>query len=299
MGKQFEIDYTKAKADDKCVYQGNNYRISILTERLVRLEYSPTGAFVDAPTQLVKQRDLGYPEFRVNQDANYIEIVTKYFKLSYYKRQPFEGTKVDPMKNLRITLNSMEKDKQRDWYYKNPEARNMNGNMVSTDVPTNKILNRGLFSLEGFASIDDTPSKILNTDGTFINRNPGTIDIYVFMYDTDFKQALQDYYKLTGYPELIPRYALGNWWSRNTTYSDTSLDELLNNFDKKKIPLSILLLDKDWHYRSVGDKKDLRTGFTFNKELFPNPKATIDKLHSKNIRVGLNINPTEGIFPHE
>ena len=299
LGKQFEVDSKKALSELKTIYKGTNYRISIITERVVRLEYSPKGNFVDAPTQLIRNRNLGFPEFRVNQDANYIEIVTRYFKLTYFKRQPFEGTKIDPMKNLKITLMSNEKDRQRDWYYLHPEARNMNGNMVGVDVPVNRMLNKGLYSLEGFASIDDTPNKILNSDGTLVDRPENTIDIYVFMYDKDYRQALLDYFKMTGFPELIPRYALGNWWSRNTDYNDEKLDDLVRHFEKKKIPLSILLLDNDWHYRNVGDKKALKSGFTFNKSLLPNPKETFNRLHSKNIRIGLNINPTEGLFPHE
>ena len=213
LGKQFAIDDSKARAEDKAIYKGPNYRISVITERVVRLEYSPSGNFVDAPTQLIQRRNLGYPNFRVNQDQNFIEITTKYFKLTYLKRQPFVGTKVDPSKNLKITLMSRDPSRQRDWYFNHPEARNMNGNMVSIDVPCDKSLKRGLYSLEGFASINDTPNKLLNIDGTMKEREPGTIDVYVFMYDQDFKQALLDYYNMSGFPELIPRYALGNWWS--------------------------------------------------------------------------------------
>ena len=165
LGKQFEVNYKDAVAESKAIYKGTNYRITIISERVVRLEFSPSGNFVDAPTQLIRKRNLGYPEFKVNQDTNFIEITTKYFKLLYAKRQPFSGTKMDPMKNLRITLMSREKDRQRDWYYDHPEARNMNGNMVAIDVPGSKVLNRGLYSLEGFASINDTPNKILNPDG--------------------------------------------------------------------------------------------------------------------------------------
>ena len=130
-------------------------------------------------------------------------------------------------------------------------------------------------------------------------REPGTIDVYVFMYDQDFKQALLDYYKMTGFPELIPRYALGNWWSKNIDYNEQTVKELIRRFEKKKIPLSILLLDNDWHYRNVGEAKGLKTGFTFNKSLFQDPKQTIDYIHSKGIRLGVVTNPEEGIYPHE
>ena len=35
---------------------GNNYRITVLTDRLIRMEYSQTGQFVDLPTQVVTNR---------------------------------------------------------------------------------------------------------------------------------------------------------------------------------------------------------------------------------------------------
>ena len=43
----------------------------------------------------------------------------------------------------------------------------------------------------------------------------------------------------------------------------------------------------------------MRTGFTFNKELFPDPGSTIARIHRRNIRVGLQINPTEGFHPFD
>ncbi len=299
LGKQFAVNYKNAQGESKAIYKGKNYRITIITERVIRLEFSPTGQFVDAPTQLIKNRNLGYPDFRVNQDANFMEVITKYFTLTYVKNQPFSGGKGGSSKNLKITLMAREKDRQRTWYYNHPEARNMNGNLVSIDIPTNKILNRGLYSLEGFCSIDDTPNKILSPNGTLEERPPDSVDVYVFMYDRDFKQALLDYYKLTGFPELIPRYALGNWWCKNTDYNEDGIEQLLHNFEKKKIPLSIILLDNDWHYRNVGNNLGLKTGFSFNKSLIENPKDIIKYVHSKNIRFGLKVNPEEGFFPHE
>ena len=299
LGKQFEVDYSRAKSDDKTTVKGNNFRITVITERIVRLEYSPSGAFVDRPTQLVVRRNLGYPEFQVHQDGQYVEITTKYFHLVYAKRQPFIGTKVDPAKNLKITLLSHERDRNKDWYYGHPEARNMLGNFIAVDVPVEKKLCRGLYSLDGFCSIDDSNNKVILEDGTLADPPKNHTDIYVFMYDRDFKQALFDYFKLTGSPALIPRYALGNWWSRNVTYDDLSTTQLIKNFEKKKIPLAVMLFDHDWHYRNVGEFTALKTGYTFNNTLFKDPKAMIDKFHKRGIRVGLCINPEGGFFPHE
>ncbi len=299
LGKQFEVDYSRAASDKKVVVQGENYRFSVITERVVRLEFSPSGNFNDRPTQLIKNRNVGLPDFSVRQDANVVEITTKYFSLNYIKGQPFVGSKVDPMKNLKITLLSRERDRSKDWYVGHPEVRNMLGNMVGVDVDIPLNMQKGLYSLDGFVSIDDSFSKIIMEDGTFEEPISNYLDMYVFMYDKDFKKALFDYFKITGAPALIPRFALGNWWSRNIQYDEQSTKELIRHFEKKKIPFSVMVFDHDWHLRNVGDFKDLKTGFTFNPELFPNPQSMINEFHRRGIRVGLCINPMNGIYPHE
>lgn len=298
LGKQFKQDYDTARSLDKAIVVGNNYRFTVLTERLIRLEYSPSGIFCDAPTFLVKNRNFPLCNFRVKQDPTFLEITTKYFSLSYLKGQPFIGTNIDPMKNLKITLMAKETDRQKSWYYNNPEVRNVLGNMVAVDVNIDKTLTKGLYSFDGFSSVDDSNNKAIAMDGT-TKEKEDNVDIYVFMYDNDFLLALKDYYDLTGYPELIPRYALGNWWSKNTTYSDENINELIKTFEKKKIPLAVFLFDNDWHYRNVDKYKDLKTGFSFNKSLYKEPKEMIEYFHKRGIRVGLCVNPTEGIFPHE
>ncbi len=299
LGKQFEVDYGKATSDKKAIVQGPNYRISVISERVVRLEFSPSGQFNDKPTQLIKKRNIGLPDFSVRQDANIVEVTTKYFALSYIKGQPFIGSKVDPMKNLKITLLSRERDRSKDWYVGHAEARNMLGNMVGVDVNIPRNLQKGLYSLDGFASFDDSYGKIICEDGTLANPPENHMDIYVFMYDMDFKQALFDYFKMTGAPALIPRYALGNWWSRNIQYDDQSVKELVRKFERKKIPISVMLFDHDWHIREFGDQKELKTGFTFNNKLFEDPKSMINDFHRRGIRVGLVVNPTNGIYPFE
>ena len=49
-------------------------------------------------------RSFTYPNYQVKQDNKFLEITTKYFRLTYVKEMPFTGSKVDPMKNLKITL---------------------------------------------------------------------------------------------------------------------------------------------------------------------------------------------------
>lgn len=290
LGEQFRLNVARTQAKHANIVAGTHYRFTVLTPRVIRLEYSATGVFTDAPTELIWYRDLPNTKFKTNENGNNLEIITDYFKLTYIKEQPFAGNKVNPSANLKVELLNTD----RSWYFGHPEVRNFG--LPKTTLDDANIKQKGLYSADGIASIDDSQSRIFNEDGTSALRGSEEIDIYLFMYNQDFEEALKDYYELTGYPALIPRYALGNWWSRNNNYDDLELKELVDNFEKKEIPLSIVVLDKDWHKRAYNGKKHLKTGFTFNDEYFKDPKAMIDYLHGKGIRLGLNINPVEGLY---
>ena len=60
-----------------------------------------------------------------------------------------------------------------------------------------------------------------------------------------------------------------------------------------------MLFDHDWHIRNIGETKNLKVGYTFNSELIKDPKFAISEFHRRGIRVGLVLNPTGGIYPHE
>ena len=77
------------KALDKVIFKGNKYRITVLTERLVRLEYDPNGVFVDYETPIIKNRLFDYPQFIIKQDQTYFRVETKYFTLTYVKEASF------------------------------------------------------------------------------------------------------------------------------------------------------------------------------------------------------------------
>ena len=298
LGDQFALDLNKAIANPACVLKGDKYRITVLTERLVRLEYSAEGVFEDKPTELVWYRNLPKPKFNVINNKHNLVIETKYFSLTYTKEAPFQGSALSKTANLKIELTGVDKT----WYYGHQEIKNFGAPVLQQNGASDDNLEfnmKGLYSLDGFACIDDSNSNILNARGNCFTRANKVIDLYVFMYGTDFSLALKDYYLITGFPALIPRYALGNWWSRNDTYNDQSIDDLMDNFDTHHIPISVLMLDKDWHIRIQHNGNRLRTGFTFNGDLFKNPTELVEKVHKRGIKLGVNINPMEGFYPIE
>ena len=295
LGPSFHINTSVLMSRPEAVMQGERYRFTVLTERLIRLEYSPTGEFNNYQTELVTNRLFAVPKYVKKEDASYLEIETDYFILSYAKNSDFNTGPVQPDKNLRVVV----KETGLKWYYKNPEAKNYYGNDICVEIPHGeKDENKGLFSVDGFVSFDDSKNLRIDENGMIMNPIQGNIDIYLFVYNKDFGMCVQDYFKLTGMPALIPRYALGNMWSRDKAYTDENVRTLLDKFQKKDIPISVVLLDKDWHIRQ--DANGIHSGgFTFNRELIPDPKALIDNLHSRGVKIGLSVDPKDGFHTYD
>ena len=274
LGDQFRFDLNKSTANKDCIFKGDKYRITVLTERLVRLEYNENRMFEDYPTELVWYRNFKKPEFEVNESNRVLKIKTKYFDLKYIKERNFYGGKLNPTKNLKIDLLSNGKA----WYYGHPEVRNYDASVFGIENSTNKKFSKSLYSLDGFASIDDSKSSIILENGVFKKRDNSGIDIYVFLYGTDFYYCLSDYFMITGYPPLIPRYALGNWWDKDDFYSEIEVAKIVKKFEDNNIPISLFVLNK-WQ---------VENDFTFS-ELYKDSTTIPVYLHSKNIKLGLSI----------
>lgn len=295
LSNHFAIDYNNAISKKDAIFRGTNYRITILSERLIRLEYDANGVFLDKPTEFARFRNFDVPEFTVEENNKTLFIKTKYFALQYIKEKPFIGPKYAPDQNLKITLQNSDKI----WYFNHPEARNFGGAKISLDNNIKDPLKKGLYSTDGFASFDDSKSLIYLEDGSLIKSDQARIDTYLFIYRRDFGLCLKDYFSLTGYPPLIPRYALGIWWNKDIIYSAEDTKKLVKIFNEHDIPLSVLLLNEFWHIKDKNNLYKYKTGYTFNSELFPKPYEFINYMHERGIRVGLNIDPIEGINSHE
>ena len=291
-----KIDQTNAISKKEAIFQGKYYRITVLSDLLLRLEYASDSKFLDRPTELVINRNFDVPQMDVQEDEKFLVITTKYFKLQYIKEKPFQGSKIAPDANLKVSLNNTGKI----WYYNHPEARNFNGSAFSLDDTEGNVkLEKGLYSTDGFATLDDSKTLVIDDEGGLIKRDAIRTDIYLFMYKRDFGLWLRDYFHLTGNPPLLPRYALGIWWNKNQAYSFEDIKDLVNLFKKYQIPLSVLLLGENWHIKDPKNPQELKTGFTFDSDNFPDPNNLTSYLHDNAISLGLNIDPHEGIKPHE
>ena len=259
-------------SSNRHIVKGNTYRFTILTPRLIRIEYNKAGIFEDRATSLVVNRNFPDCKFNMTTDEHSITIVTEYFTLKYLKESPITA------KTIKVIVNGTDKE----WTPAYQDYKNYGSIGYSLDNLDGKFkLSKGLYSVDGVTSIDDSVNLVIDNE-IFIKREP-TTDIYLFVYRQDLGLCLQDYFTLTGYPPMIPRYALGCWWYKNDRYNMYDIDEILKKFDDNNIPISVFLLGDKWHNNIKNYMYD-QTLFDLN---------SLKKYYqSKQQRFGLTINPS-------
>ena len=103
-GSIFRTNIDKAKSISINTFTGKKYRITILSNVLIRFEYSETGTFNDYPTFFASNRSFGKPKYTVEEDNQVLVIKSENFILQYYKEKPFIGNRLTPDQNLKVTI---------------------------------------------------------------------------------------------------------------------------------------------------------------------------------------------------
>lgn len=306
MNGQVLDEHFRVPLDGACepgaVFRGDCWRICVLTACLIRFEYSPGGVFIDRPSQRVLNRKFPLPSFSVQDSEELLVIDTGRVRLSYDKN-PFSrnglsaeifGSGIHYGNRWHYGIEREEEFISR-LNYKGT-ARTLDNCDGATD------LEDGIISKHGFAVLDDSASLLLRDDG-FVEQRAGAgsaVDFYLFAYGRDFKTALADFYTLTGPVPVLPRWALGNWWSRYYAYRQDEYLELMDRFKSEQVPFSVAVIDMDWHKTAVPERFGSGwTGYSWNRELFPDPETFLAELHRRGMRTTLNLHPADGIRPFE
>lgn len=289
--EHFRLALKPAAQPDAIVHAGHA-RFTVLTDRLIRLEFHPGGQFEDRASQAFWYRAQPVPPFSANTSGDTLEIETAHLRLVY--RDPAgQGFTPD---TLWITL----KDTGTIWRPGDKADDNLLGTTRTLDnVNGYAPLEPGLMSRAGWALVDDSTTLVFNDAGWIEPRQPGGTDWYFFGYGHAYKACLQDYCRVSGHMPMIPRWILGNWWSRYWAYTQDELVQLIQDFEAHDIPLSVCIIDMDWHITETHNASSGWTGYTWNRELFPDPDGLIRYLHQKGLKTALNLHPAEGIHPHE
>lgn len=119
---------------------------------------------------------------------------------------------------------------------------------------------------------------------SFYSEMGDQIDYY-FMNGTSMDDVIGQYRTLTGKAQVMPKWAMGFWQSRERYKTQDELEGALKEFRKRKIPIDNIVMD--WSYWKV----DQWGSHEFDPERFPDPDGMIETVHDNNARILISVWP--------
>ena len=314
---------TNPVAAPEAVVVCGNARFTVLTSRLIRMEWAEDGVFEDNGTLGIINRRLEVPVFKKTTGRNGATIRTDDLTLVYKGPGRFDSGNLSVEFSMPDAAAPKGVRKVR-WTPGADDGANLLGTFRTLDgcKGFDQInfrgdpYEKGLLSRDGWAVVDESGRHLLVEDdsswGAWVapRLSGDRIDWYIFAYGHDYKQALSDFTRIAGRIPLPPKYVFGYWWSRYWQYSDFEFINLGREIRSRGIPIDVMVIDMDWHdIRTLRSSKNSPkdefgepvgwTGYTWQKELFPDPESTLKQLHRMNLRTSLNLHPASGIQPYE
>ena len=284
-------------------------RFTLLTDRLLRLEWAADRVFEDRATLAVVNRALPAVKHTVKTRGQTLTLRTGALELRYTDDgKPFHRDNLavaftvagaaaewhpgqKDKQNLGATLRTLDcirGDQREIW------APNKKGAMVPTGKFERVNLGAGFVSRSGWALIDDSRNVLIGGRPEWVQPRPAgeRRDWYFFAHGHDYKGALRDAAAVFGRQPLPPRFALGYWWSRYWAYTDREIEELVSQFNRYQVPLDVMVIDMDWHLPGW-------TGYTWDRRYFPDPAEFLKWLKDNGLKITLNLHPADGVARHE
>ena len=292
-------------ANKKNIVFWRDYRVTVLSDRLFRIEKSKNQVYRDEATLSVWYRNMPVTEYAFSGEKDKATIKTKSVTLVLKPRRS-ECEIIIGDKTLRIT-----NEGNLGGTYRTLDRCN-GDRFIGDHGKWHRVdLGYGVCSTTGVAVLDDSKTICLGDDGKPFDKKADGTDEYVFAFGDNYREAVKALYSITGYVPMIPRFALGNWWSRYHAYSDREYLALMSKFENENVPFTVATVDMDWHYSTTTDQEfkitergladayhgytSGWTGYTWNRHLFPDYKKFLKVLNDKNLKVTLNLHPHSGV----
>ena len=284
MLKKSLIAKTNAKANDRQIVIIGNVRITYLTPRLIRIE---KGVFTDLASFSIWFRNFEAGEFSAINVNGEIVVETSEVIFNIKNGKPYSVYFKDSKKTELFSA-----------------QKNLKGTRRTLDETAGKVkLDEGLITENGAYLFNDSKSMLLDENGKFVKREGG-YDYYAFAYGKNYRETIKAFYKISSPVPLVPRFALGVWWSRYHAYTQKEYLDLMKKFKDDKIPLTVATVDMDWHWvHDIKSKFGVDyggwTGYSWNTELFPDYREFLSKLKEDNLHITLNLHPADGVHCYE
>lgn len=108
---------------------------------------------------------------------------------------------------------------------------------------------------------------------------------YYFVYGDSMDEIIKGYRTLTGKSQVMPKWAMGFWQSRERYKTQDEIVGVLNEFRDRKIPIDNIVLD--WNYWP----ENAWGSHEFDKSRFPDPKGMVDAIHAMNGKMMISVWP--------
>lgn len=108
---------------------------------------------------------------------------------------------------------------------------------------------------------------------------------YYFIYGENIDEVISGYRTITGKSQIMPKWAMGFWQSRERYRTQDELLSTLARFRKLNIPIDNIV--QDWSYWPV----DAWGDHEFDPERFPDPKGMVDSVHVMNAKIMISVWP--------
>ncbi len=108
---------------------------------------------------------------------------------------------------------------------------------------------------------------------------------YYFIYGQTMDGVISGYRTLTGKAQVMPRWALGFWQSRERYKTSKDIESTLAEFRKRHIPVDNIV--QDWNYWA----EDQWGSHEFEPVRYPDPQAMLDSVHAMHGRFMISVWP--------
>lgn len=275
-----------------------NYRLTFITDHLVRLEYAVGQRFLNDSTL-----------FAVNRKDFPVEVTMKKNGRKHVFTTRAMTVELDNdgfpygQNNLRITFPMQGKTKG--WCLTDGQSGNLRGALVTLDgVSGEAPRQEGLLSRNGWYLIDDTGKDVYRNGRLAVRDRNHVQDFYFFAYGTDYKAALKSLAAISGPAPMTRKYVHGAWYCRWWQYTADDYRELVRGYHEHDFPLDIMVFDMDWHKKDFASGTGHAftrgwTGYSWNRKLIPDPAGLIKEFKDQQVYVVLNEHPHDGLRPEE
>ncbi|GJM64389.1 TIM-barrel domain-containing protein [Persicobacter diffluens] len=107
--------------------------------------------------------------------------------------------------------------------------------------------------------------------------------VFYFTTGQDLQALQNQYFQLTGFPALPPRWVFGLMQSKCSYKNEQEVKSVVKEFQTHDLPLDAIILDANW-FGGYDDGSHNMGNFTWLKSNFPNPKSFMQDLKSQGIK---------------